>query len=230
MKNWKWIDFDNVTSTNDVALEMTKENTQQIVITAKNQSKARGRRGNKWECYDGNLFLSQIISFDKQNLGMLSLITSLSIWEAINSLNPTIQAKLKWPNDVLIEGKKISGILIEKGENNKLVIGIGVNIENHPENSVKYETSSLQKCGIDVDRVDFMKIYLERFDKNIKKDKLDIIKKWQKYAFKINQEVEIRIGNTIKKGTFAGIESNGGIILENKNGYESIFAGEVFYL
>ena len=167
LKSWIWLDYDEVGSTNDEALRLSKNLTpkQKLVITAHRQTKGRGRRGRNWISLDGNLFMSQLFNWPQKESGAMPFIASLSVLNTILKISPHAQVELKWPNDVLLNNCKVSGILLERGEKDAIVIGIGVNIKYAPDsNSLLYPTTSLQSDGIDCSYTDFLKLYLDEFD------------------------------------------------------------------
>jgi BirA family biotin operon repressor/biotin-[acetyl-CoA-carboxylase] ligase len=133
-------------STNDVAIKNAKkglpEGSSYLSYLQKN---GRGRNNNQWASMKGNLFLSTIFrpNTNKVNWNQLSLIIGLSILETLITLgvNENI-IKLKWPNDVLVNKSKISGVLLESFDD-FIVAGIGLNILKKPQNEIKWKTTKL---------------------------------------------------------------------------------------
>ena len=108
---WGWFDFEELGSTNDKAVAFSQQPpTPFYVVTAKRQTKGRGRRGREWISCDGNLFMSVGLPFEVKNIGHLVFIVSLSLFFAIKRVAPQIPLFLKWPNDLLAANQKISGI------------------------------------------------------------------------------------------------------------------------
>jgi BirA family biotin operon repressor/biotin-[acetyl-CoA-carboxylase] ligase len=128
--------FETTSSTNDDAKEAAEKGAAEgMVVWALSQSGGRGRHGRQWHSPIGNLYCSVVLrpSLGRRFFGFYSFISALAIGDSIKEVLPQADVELKWPNDVLVRGKKISGILLEAGED-FLVIGIGVNILYVPEN------------------------------------------------------------------------------------------------
>ena len=144
MKLKKYL-FKNVLSTNNTALRLIKNGKSAGIIFSQSQSKGRGQRGNKWISKKGNLFMT--LFFEISNKTTLKKITqiNLAIIKKIISKTTMRKVSIKLPNDILIDRKKVCGILQEivfKNKSKFLLIGIGININNSP-NLINYETSYL---------------------------------------------------------------------------------------
>ncbi|MBQ8466054.1 MAG: biotin--[Alphaproteobacteria bacterium] len=237
IKDWQWEDKEVTESTNDdaVALSSHLKNIK-FIISAQEQSKGRGRRGRNWISQKGNLFFSQGLEFETRFLGQLVCISSLSLYQSIEkNLPKSYQVKLKWPNDVLIDNCKVSGTLLEKGEGDYFIIGIGVNIRVAPENkNLLYPVTSLAQKGINIDRLDFLRSYIDNFDNNYQLwqesgfEKLK--KKWLSAVKGIGEKVTVQTPTAVLEGVFEGIGDNGELLLKNKQEMQKIFAGDVFYI
>ena len=156
--DWMLHDMAEAGSTNDEVKKLSANiRGQKVVISARSQTNGRGRRGRGWVSLDGNLFFSLGVENELKNLGALVFIASLSLWQTVRNLDPLLNVKLKWPNDVLVNDKKISGMLLEKGAGDYWVIGIGVNLKVAPllVNTL-YPAVSLAEAGINVERLDFL--------------------------------------------------------------------------
>ncbi len=118
-----------------------------LVIRAETQRAGRGRRGRVWESPEGNLYASVLLRppFPPRDYGKVSFAAVLAVGEALDSYLPPQAIRLKWPNDVLVDGKKISGILLESIEGG-LVVGIGINILRKPEHA-QYPATCLADRG-----------------------------------------------------------------------------------
>ena len=228
---WNIEKFDEVTSTNDVAIQKSVNNSDSCVIVAKTQTSGRGRRGNKWISQTGNLFFSQVFT-SKIAVSYLAFVTSLSISETIKNFFPSADVAIKWPNDVLIDEKKVSGILIEVTENEAVVIGIGVNVVNNPDqDQTSYSTTNLLTMGA-INNDKFLKQYLINFDKNYaicQNSFAQIREKWLKYAARLNQKIKIKYNNKYDEGIFKGIDEDGLLLLEQGNKQIKISVAEVFF-
>ena len=133
-------------STNDVAIKYAKKGLPEgSSYLSYLQTKGRGRNNNQWQSMKGNLFLSTIFrpTLSKVKWQQLSLIIGLSIIETLIKLGVAKNIiELKWPNDVLVEKSKISGVLLESFDD-FIVAGIGLNILKKPQNEIKWKTTKL---------------------------------------------------------------------------------------
>ena len=234
-ENWQIIRFDEVESTNDEALKYSQStNEANCVITAKRQTKGRGRRGRSWVSLDGNLFFSILLKFEVRNLGALAVISSLSLLQCIKFLKPEADVLLKWPNDVLLNEAKVSGILAEKAAGDYMIVGIGVNIkQSPPDDNMLYPTISLKDAGIIVSADDFLSLYIKMFGDNIDlyyENGFAILQRqWSDNAKGIGKEITIRQEGNVRKGIFKGIGAQADLLLENDGVISKILVGDVFY-
>ena len=141
--------FESVTSTNDAAINLIKEEKKKIgCIYADTQTKGRGTRGKEWISTQGNLFGSIFFPLKKNYppFNEFSIINPVIISSVIEHFCERKNISFKWPNDVFVNGKKICGILQELITSNSkkfLVIGIGVNIVSNPNINTKYQTTNI---------------------------------------------------------------------------------------
>ena len=162
--------FKKVQSTNNSAIKLISKGYQKGAILAEFQSKGRGQRSNKWISRKGNLFMSLFFEISKKL--SLKKITNLNISVIKKIITKKIKAKvgIKLPNDILIDKKKVCGILQEiifKNNIKFLVIGIGINIINSP-NTIKYETTYLNNYSNK--KINKIKLFEEiklNYEKNI---------------------------------------------------------------
>lgn len=215
-----------------------------VVISAKQQTNARGRLGKKWHSSIGNLHLSIIIKPDCKfkYFGQISFIASLALKKTIQSflkIEDHKRISLKWPNDVLIDDKKVAGILLEthSSKNNvkKLIVGIGVNLNFHPKNNVKIAATNLHQYSDDLNLEEFKKELCNNFAsyyQNWERFGFDDFKlNWLKSAKGLNQKVMIQHGDKLTEFTLKSISDVGEIVVQNDNNIIEKFAsGEVTYL
>lgn len=238
IENWMWLDFDALESTNTQALEWSKSavSGQCCVVTAKKQTAGRGRRGRSWIGLEGNLFMSLVFETAPCDVSKFVFISSLSLLNTINKLkkNIVVDIKTKWPNDVLLNGAKVSGILLEKGEGDFLISGIGINIAHAPQDdTLLYPVVSLGELGIKVDCHVFLKEFLRQWNKLLDlwhnqgfQAVLDI---WLKSAKSLGEEIVVKNENKIIKGIFTGVDENGALLLSKDGEVVKILAGDVFF-
>lgn len=104
------------------------------------QEDGRGRRGRAWDSPEGNLYASHLFGFDAKLVqpGWFSFVAALAVYDTLETYNSGAEIRLKWPNDVLVGGRKVSGILLEsgrKGSKNWMIVGIGINIAAPPKSA-----------------------------------------------------------------------------------------------
>ena len=230
---WDWYDADSVISTNDTVKEKVCEFGKNIVISAIHQTGGRGRRGKKWQEIVGNLYFTYTQEAEAQELSKIVCIVGLSLAKVITSLSPQSDVKIKWPNDVFLEGKKMSGILIENIEKNIWAIGIGINVAGAPVlERENYQATSLKENGIVLDRTEILRYYLEQFSEDMKEYHhngfKNIREQWLGKAKNYHQEIMIKTEKETKKGRFEDLDDNGYLILKTTQGTERIIAGDLF--
>jgi BirA family biotin operon repressor/biotin-[acetyl-CoA-carboxylase] ligase len=219
------------TSTNDEALQLSRDKSgQSLVIKAQRQIKGRGRRGRVWQSLDGNLFFSVLLEFPLKDLGTLVMAAALGLLQTIKQYKPTADVRLKWPNDVLLNGAKVSGMLLEKGDGEYMIVGIGVNIMQSPQNEeMLYPATSLKAAGINTTADDFLQKYLPILAENIRRKATNLQQEWMKNAKGTGERILVRQNDKEICGTFCGIDENADLLLQTASGVQKILAGDVFY-
>lgn len=229
---WDWYDAKCVTSTNDEIKKIASDN-EYVAISAMRQSGGRGRRGRKWTGIEGNLYFTYSIKIPLSELSRFVCLIGLSLAKTIKFFLPHNKVQIKWPNDVFLEDKKISGILLENIQKDLWAVGIGVNIIGAPvlENS-SYQATSLKEYGFQLDRVDFLHYYLKNFTEDLEdyqKNGFEAVKKqWLDMALNLQQEIIIKTETESKKGVFLTLDDNGYLILKTDRGQERVIAGDLF--
>ena len=226
------------TSTNDVAFNAALSGeVEGSSYLAHIQTKGRGRNQNKWTSSKGNLFLSTIIKPKKKKCfwHQLSVIVGFSIIEVLVDLGVNSNLiELKWPNDVLVGRKKISGVLLESSQN-FIIVGIGLNILKIPNLEIKWATTRLYdhvRNSLPIEDIS-LKILNKVFDNYIS---------WEKFGFKffkndlnknisnINKKIIININSNSDplKGIFLGLGDNGGLKIKSNSKITEYFTVENF--
>ncbi|MDP8234241.1 MAG: biotin--[acetyl-CoA-carboxylase] ligase [Candidatus Saelkia tenebricola] len=212
--------FDEVDSTNNVAKKILKEGS---LIVAEQQKKGKGRSGKIWksEKYKDILF-SLIISpyLPYYYLPIFNIIGALSVALALNKSFKGVKAKVKWPNDVLINGKKISGVLVELFAEvdliEKLIIGIGVDINSKPKLSNATSLITILKDE-KLDRAKLLVQIISELNKlyeMAKRNNLKQIQKiWNKNSLDYKRKVKIVQNGNIITGLSQGIDNCGNLII-----------------
>ncbi len=231
---WIYYIFDEVSSTNDVIKQYCSKSGKYIAVYAKKQTAGRGRRGRNWESPRGNLFFSMAFEYELQRAGELAFACSLSLLQAVKKIAPYADIKLKWPNDVLLNNAKMSGILLEKGAEKYMIIGVGVNVAASPkiENAV-YDITSLADAGIKIKPQELLHLFMESFSQNLSLLQANgfavLREKWLENAKNLGKEIIVRQNGTKEKGIFKGIDENAALLMETPAGVKKILAGDVFF-
>lgn len=213
-------------------------------ILARYQIGSRGRRGRKWFMPKGNFAATLVCCSDgsAHSFALRSFSTALAVLDACVKVSGRSEMfSLKWPNDVLLNGKKLSGILLEssksKGNQNYLAIGVGVNLKSVP-NSKAIEKralppASLADLGMDVDPVEFLSylaLSYAEWEERYQKFGFDPIRQaWLSHAAKIGQEITARTGASEITGIFETVDADGSLILTSGQYRHKIPAAEIYF-
>ena len=210
-----------------------------IVITDQ-QLNGKGQRGRKWVFQGGKSVAFSFFSnhdIDSNKIGYLPILSGLAVRNALTKLN--VYSQLKWPNDIIVNGKKIGGILCEttirKKSSRNIVIGIGMNI-NQDENDVQnlnipnagslkteYNKAFVREEVIS-SVINNLEILLQSFPKNINK----ITHNWVKACAHLNQDIELSYNSKKIKGIFKGLGDNGVGIVEKNGILIDIASGSIY--
>ena len=210
-----------------------------IVITDQ-QLSGKGQRGRKWVFQGGKSMAFSFFSnhdIDSNKIGYLPILSGLAVSNALTKLN--VSSQLKWPNDIIVNGKKIGGILCEstirKKSSRNIVIGIGMNInqdENDVQNlnipnagSLKTEyNKAFVREEVVSSVINNLEILLHSFPKNINK----ITHNWVKACAHLNQDIELSYNSKKIKGIFKGLGDNGVGIVEKNGILIDIASGSIY--
>jgi len=231
---------DEVVSTNTLLLDKKNNyNSNGTVLLAEKQTKGRGRKDRVWySAPESNLTFSILLTKDKllfNSINFLNFAASLSVATAIENLYQ-LKTSLKWPNDVLINSKKTSGILIESisqgSKIERVVIGIGVNVnQNSFQGTFNYPPTSIRnELGHNVDREKLMAEILNNFEtliEKIKVDKKELLKDWKLRCDMIGEKISIMENDKEIFGIFDDIDDEGFLLLKTKDKIEKIHFGDV---
>ncbi len=241
--NAKVFPFHSVDSTNEVAKELaTRFIPEGSIVISEMQLSGKGRRGRVWYSppYRG-LWFSVIIypSVFPQELGKITIAAGLSVMRAIRKLGVD-GVWLKWPNDVMVGDKKLSGVLVEAGIEydivNYVVVGIGVNV-NHGRDEIPQEllnimTSMRLSCGKEFLRAIVLSEILKNFRELyllVRSKRFHVIREmWEKESGFVGKRVEVLSGNEKVSGIVEGLSDEGGLLIKDDNGLiREIWMGEV---
>lgn len=231
-----------VDSTNLFALDRARAGVPGgLWILAERQSAGRGRQGRAWVSEPGNLYCSLLLRdpAPAANLGELPLVAALAVHDAVADMLPPDRRpalEIKWPNDLLLAGAKISGMLIEgeaRPEGRVVVIGIGVNCRHHPSDT-PYPATDLAASGLDVAPGDLFVALAARFARRLGEwqgggfDRLR--EAWLARARGLGKAITVRLPGETVDGLFDGLDAAGRLVLRTRDGRtRTISAGDVFF-
>ncbi len=219
LAGYKVISFDKISSTQSYAHDMIAQGTasDHMVIVAAAQYAGRGRYRRKWVSHHGNLYASFIFNSPERD-PRLSYAVAVAIAETIISYG--VNPQIKWPNDILVNHAKISGVLIEY-VGRFVIIGIGINVHTNPT-VPEYKTTRLDEYA-NVDVTDVMSRLVKNLDKFIKAD-FDIVRKrWMALAAGLNKLVKYR-GEMVE---LIGVNDNGALVVRRGPEYLLVHGDEI---
>lgn len=221
--------YESITSTNDVCMGMAQKGCRgPIVVMANHQSAGRGRQGSQWNsAADCNLLLSLLLGVPGAGHDLLALAVSLAAVDAIErtAQNLPMDCRVKWPNDILLAGRKVAGILIEKPAStvrDLAVIGIGINV-NQPMFPLELSgqaVSLAMMCGGDVSRLQLATELLAGLQRWLfpPPDKDFIAAQWKARCDMLGQRVSMECAGTLIHGVVADVDPFDGLVVRQDNG------------
>lgn len=236
--------FEELGSTNSFALEAGRNGEPGgFWIVAKRQTGGRGSRGRKWIGLDGNLFCSLLL-VDPAETGRhpeLTFVAALAVRDTVlemaaeGGLAPEIT--LKWPNDVLLNGAKVSGILLEShrcGDRQCVIVGIGINCAAHPQD-MPWPAVDLRSAGLAVTPNAVFEKLADLFDRRLSewdggRNFTSIRKGWLEAAMGRGERIVVKLPNARYEGIFENIDLHGRLLLRTAGGQIlTLSAAEIFF-
>jgi BirA family biotin operon repressor/biotin-[acetyl-CoA-carboxylase] ligase len=235
------LSYDRLGSSNDEAKRLAREGVREwTVVWAREQTAGRGRRGRQWASIPGNLYVSIVLRprCTPAVAAQLGFVAALAVGEAVGPLTPAgAELRYKWPNDVLLNGGKVAGILLESemteaGALAWLVAGIGINVAGHPPETT-YPAASLREAGnAEVGAARMLEAFVERFftwtGRWLAEGFAPVRRAWLDGASGLGGPITARLERGEVAGHFAGIDADGALLLETSAGARRITAGDVF--
>ena len=233
--------FKTVSSTNVYARKLVEDGVDEgTVVVADVQMNGRGRKKRTWFSPEGGLWFSVILSpnIPPQHGMMLTMAASVSVVQGIQEVTG-LTSEIKWPNDVLINGRKVCGVLTElDAEMNRInysIVGVGVNVNNKLDEGLYGRATTVsEEFGSQVSRVKLLQSILKNFDENYGKlidGDYDFIRKiWVSFSNIINRKIQVKDDNKTIQGVVTGVDEDGCLILKTNEGVSRIFSGDVEYL
>lgn len=237
--------FAEVTSTNDVAKELaTLEAAEGTVVVAEVQTCGRGRLGRGWLSPKGGIWFSLILrpQVKAKDVFKITFLTAVAVAKTIRKLLK-LNVEIEWPNDVLVNGKKVCGILTEtnvRGESvDSVIVGVGINanigINFFPEYLKKNVTTLAAEVSGEVDQEKFLHALLEELEdyyKMFKENKFDpILEEWKRLNRLFGANVEVVSFKEKIMGQAVNVDQNGALIIRLSDGTtRKVFSGDVTLL
>ncbi|MDD5281266.1 MAG: biotin--[acetyl-CoA-carboxylase] ligase [Candidatus Omnitrophica bacterium] len=233
--------FDYLSSTMDMAMQLGIQGASNgTLVLAESQTKGRGRLGRSWFSpkYKG-IYFSLILrpNIPPSASPMLTLLAAVSICEAVKKI-VSLDAQIKWPNDVFICNKKIAGILTEMNAEvdkvNFVVIGIGLNVNNDKKSLIAQATSLKEQAGQSISRILLLQELLRRIENNysILEDKgvQAIIDKWRSFTLTLGRRVKVYCQDKHVEGAAVDIDQDGALLIRKDSGLmQKVFSGDVIH-
>lgn len=239
----KIICLDSVSSTQDYLKKIAQTGMRGIICVAHTQTNGHGRLGRSWFDDEENLKFSML--FDSTifpcNLPLISLAAGVALKETIENLY-SITVQIKWPNDILINGKKICGIISESASAGMtvkwVVCGVGVNLnmkkEKIPQNLDYIATSLLAETNKRIEESEFLKKFLELFCNYLtilENGRGDIlIKKYQSFCDTIGKKIKVLLENETKVGIAKKIDEQGRLVVKTEIGEETFSSADIVHI
>jgi BirA family biotin operon repressor/biotin-[acetyl-CoA-carboxylase] ligase len=253
---WRLEKYEELASTSDFCAERAKAGEPEgLAVFAAQQSAGRGSRGRTWLSPPGNVALSVLLrpetaaaltrhgresghprlSLSSSDSSIIPLLAGVAVADALKTFcPPNITPMLKWPNDILLNGQKCAGLLIDATQSQSridwLVIGIGINVAYAPEVSGR-ATTCLTAHGAETPALavaqavlDHLSAWLDIFDTS---GPANIISAWLTRAHPIGTQIEVKAQDQTATGTFAGLSPTGELLLQVENRIETYRTGEI---
>lgn len=225
--------YDLIGSTNDEARRLAAEGAEHgTVVHADEQRSGRGRLARSWHSPPGNLYMSVLLRLDMPpaRVAELSFVAAVAVAEAVAGLVPKrCEIVVKWPNDVLVDGGKIAGILVENADD-ATILGIGLNVLEAPA-SVGYRTATLAGCGgiasVDGAR-DLLLLELERMVTGwLEQGFAPVREAWLARSYAPGTPLRVNVQGRVVEGAFVGLDEDGALRLNTPEGPRRIVVGDV---
>lgn len=216
-----------------------------LIVQADVQTAGRGRRGRVWESPAGNLSCSVLVRVGGPwgEAGQLSFVVGVALHEALTALAPGLDVALKWPNDILLGGRKLAGILLETAfatdeppAHGFVIVGTGANLATAPQGTEPlYPTATLAEAGVAVAPLDVVGLYAQALADWLARWRAEgfgpVRERWLAKAYGVGGPVTARLADGQElHGTFAALDADGALVLRLPSGEtRRILAGDVFF-
>jgi BirA family biotin operon repressor/biotin-[acetyl-CoA-carboxylase] ligase len=229
--------FDAVDSTMNIARDLARNQCPHFtVVIAGRQEKGKGRLKRTWRSSEGGLYFTIVVRPDMPPAlsSRINFAASMVLAQTLQS-RFDVRAAVKWPNDILVDGKKLAGILsefdAETDRVNFINIGIGINVNNDPTPYEPTAVSLTQILGKPVERRELLKVFLDGFEHTIDDANLvNVVSQWKRYTQTLNRQVKIVTTREVAQGLAVDVDDDGALILKMPDGsLKRIIYGDCFH-
>lgn len=229
--------FAELPSTMDKATELARQGCENFsIVVTDHQTRGRGRLQRSWQSEQGGLYFTMVLRprLDPGTAPLVNLAAAVDLAGALMTLYP-IEAKVKWPNDVLVGEGKIAGILSQMAAEADCVhficLGIGVNVNNRPPEISPPAVSVAQLTGAPGSRAQILSNFYDRFEQRMRLDRLhEVIPEWKKNTLTLGRHVVIQTIRETVEGTAVDLDSRGGLMVEMAGGERrTVLHGDCFH-
>ena len=229
--------YPELTSTMVAAKELARNDCPDFTtVVAGRQTGGRGRLNRIWTSEEGGLYFTMVLRPDLPPVlsFKVGFLASLTLSQTLNEIFD-IEARVKWPNDILVNERKISGMLSElEAEADRVAfinIGVGINVNNDPPKVQPAATSIKQILGREVSKKDILFRYLDAFEKKVQTADFDrIVQEWKQYTVTLNRNVRVVTNKEVVTGRAIDVDDSGALILRCADGsLQKIIYGDCFH-
>jgi BirA family biotin operon repressor/biotin-[acetyl-CoA-carboxylase] ligase len=229
--------FSELSSTMDTAKELARKNCPDFtVVIAGRQTSGRGRLNRQWVSDDGGLYFTMVL---RPNIPValssrMNFLASMTMAYVLREMYQ-IEAAVKWPNDILVKERKLSGMLSElEAEADRVFfinIGMGLNVNNDPTGVEPGATSLKKLMGREISRIRLLSRFLDEFEDRLKNvDFENVISEWKQYAVTLQRQVRIVTQREVSEGLAVDVDENGALIVKLADGsLKKIIYGDCFH-
>jgi BirA family biotin operon repressor/biotin-[acetyl-CoA-carboxylase] ligase len=237
--DWKFkiVYYPELTSTMDAAKDLARKDCPHFTtVIAGRQINGRGRLKREWLSEKGGLYFTMVLRPDLPPVlsFKVSFLASLTLARLLHEIFG-IDARVKWPNDILVDERKISGMLVElEAESDRIGyinIGVGINVNNDPSLIEPAATSLKNILGREVSKKDILSRYLNAFEQRLQTTAFDrVIEEWKQYTVTLNRDVRVVTTHEVFEGKAIDVDDAGALVLKCTNGsLQRILYGDCFH-
>ena len=236
-RDFKIVYYPELPSTMDTAKDLARKNCPDFtVVVAGRQTRGRGRLKRQWLSDDGGLYFTMVLRPEIPVLlsSRVNFLASLTLACVMREMFQ-IDAAVKWPNDILVDDRKISGMLSElEAETDRVLfinIGMGINVNNDPSVAEPGASSLKKITGREISKKMLLARFLAEFEKRLKRVEFEnVISEWKKYTVTLNRQVKIVTHKEVSEGLAVDVEQDGALVLELADGSrKKIVYGDCFH-